>query len=493
VPGQTDNAQAARRAVRELLRVAPTTDPLAERFRAAGHALYLVGGPVRDALLGRLHEDLDFTTDARPEEILRIVEPLGPTWTTGITFGTVGVLVVTDGIEHRCEITTYRSDVYDADSRKPEVSFGDSIDGDLARRDFAVNAMAVELPLQAARPIVDPFGGLEDLTARRLRTPGPAERSFDDDPLRMLRAARFAAQLDFTVDPAALDAIKRMAPRLAIVSAERVRDELTKLILAPHPRRGLELLVQTGLVEHCLPELGRLKETVDEHRRHKDVYAHTLTVLEQSMSLEGDRTAAGGGPDLVLRLAALLHDIGKPKTKAVGPGGKVSFHHHEVVGRDMAKARLSDLRFPKDVVDDVSRLVELHLRFHGYAQGEWTDSAVRRYVRDAGHLLDRLHKLTRSDCTTRNAAKARALAAAYDSLERRIAELAEQEDLNRLRPDLDGNEIMSVLGIRPGPEVGAAYRYLLELRIERGPMSHDEAVAALKRWATDQGVAGSRD
>ena len=480
--GANAKARAAKSAVRELLRVAATTDPLAERFHAAGHVLYLVGGPVRDALLGRLHDDLDFTTDARPEEILQIVSPLGPTWTTGITFGTVGVLIVDGDVAHRCEITTYRSDVYEAASRKPEVTFGDTIEGDLARRDFAVNSMAVQLPLQAAQPIVDPFGGLDDLTDKLLRTPGAPEQSFDDDPLRMLRAARFAAQLDFAVDPAAVDAIRRMAPRLAIVSAERIRDELTKLVLAPHPRRGLQILVETGLVEYCLPELGRLKETVDEHRRHKDVYAHTLTVLEQAMSLED------GEPDLVLRLAALLHDIGKPKTKSIGPGGKVSFHHHEVVGRDMTRQRLADLRYPKDVVEDVSRLVELHLRFHGYAQGEWTDSAVRRYVHDAGDLLDRLHKLTRSDCTTRNAAKARALATAYDSLEQRIGELAEQEDLERIRPDLDGNEIMTILGIKPGPAVGAAYRHLLDLRIEHGPMSHDEAVAALRRWAIDQGL-----
>jgi len=484
VPGQSDQSRAARQAVRELLRVASTTDPLAERFRAAGHSLYLVGGPVRDALLGRFHDDLDFATDARPDQILEVVSGLGPTWTTGIAFGTVGLLIADGGVDHRCEITTYRSDVYDPDSRKPEVTYGDTIEGDLARRDFAVNAMAVELPLQAARPIVDPFGGLDDLTRRVLRTPGAPERSFDDDPLRMVRAARFAAQLDFAVDPDAVEAIRRMAGRLAIVSAERVRDELTKLVLAPHPRRGLQLLVETGLIEHCLPEIGRLKETVDEHRRHKDVYAHTLTVLEQAMSLEA------GQPDLVLRLAALLHDIGKPKTKSIGPGGKVSFHHHEVVGRDMTRARLADLRFPKDVVDDVSRLVELHLRFHGYAQGEWTDSAVRRYVRDAGPLLDRLHKLTRSDCTTRNAAKARALASAYDSLEQRIAELAEQEDLERIRPDLDGNEIMTILGIPPGPVVGAAYRHLLELRMERGPMTHEEAVEELRRWAASEPGAG---
>ena len=482
-PEKRATAAAARRAARELLRVAPTTERLAARFTDAGHELYLVGGPVRDALLGRLHDDLDFATDARPEEILRVVTGLGSTWTTGITFGTVGVLLVDDGVEHRCEITTYRSDVYDPTSRKPEVSFGNSIEADLSRRDFAVNAMAIQLPLLDARPIVDPYGGQADLGKRLLRTPVPPEQSFDDDPLRMLRAARFAAQLDFTVDAAAIRAIRSMAARLSIVSAERIRDELTKLLLAPRPRRGLELLVETGLVEHCLPEIGRLKETVDEHRRHKDVYAHTLTVLEQAMALEED-----GRPDLVLRLAALLHDIGKPKTKSIGPGGKVSFHHHEVVGAAMTRQRMSELRYPKDVVEDVSRLVELHLRFHGYADGDWTDSAVRRYVRDAGPLLPRLHKLTRSDCTTRNAAKARALATAYDSLEKRIAELAAQEDLDRLRPDLDGNEIMRLLGIGPGPMVGRAYRHLLELRMERGPMSHEEAEAELRAWAADQGL-----
>jgi poly(A) polymerase len=477
VPDAAAKLESARRAVRELLRIAPTTERLAQPFEAAGHELYLVGGPVRDALLGRLPDDLDFATDAPPQRILELVGGLGPTWTTGIEFGTVGVQLTDGAVAHRCEITTYRSDVYDPDSRKPAVTFGSTIEGDLSRRDFAVNAMAVRLPLQAARPVVDPFGGLDDLTAGRLRTPGSPEQSFDDDPLRMLRAARFAAQLGFEVDPAALAAIRSMASRLAIVSAERVRDELTKLVLSPYPRRGIALLVETGLSDHCLPELRRLRDTVDEHRRHKDVYAHTLTVLDQAIALETD------GPDLVLRLAALLHDVGKPKTKAIGPGGKVSFHHHEVVGAAMARQRLAELRFPKDVVDDVSRLVELHLRFHGYADGEWTDSAVRRYVRDAGPLLDRLHKLTRSDCTTRNATKARALAAAYDSLERRIAELAAQEDLERVRPDLDGNEIMQVLGIGPGPRVGRAYRHLLELRMEHGPLGRDRALEELRRWA----------
>ncbi|MDQ1694962.1 MAG: poly(A) polymerase [Frankiaceae bacterium] len=476
--------EAARQAVRELLRVAPTTQRLADLFTAAGHELYLVGGPVRDALLGRLHDDLDFATDAHPDRVLQLVSPLGPTWTTGIDFGTVGVQLTDGDVQHRCEITTFRNDSYDPRSRKPEVRFGSSIEGDLSRRDFTVNAMAIQLPLQAAHPVVDPFGGLTDLSRRLLRTPVAAEQSFDDDPLRMLRAARFTAQLGFSVDPAALAAIRTMASRLSIVSAERVRDELVKLVLAPEPRRGLELLVDTGLAEYCIPELGRLKETVDEHRRHKDVYAHTLTVLEQAIALETD------GPDLVLRLAALLHDIGKPKTKSVGPGGKVSFHHHEVVGAAMTRQRLTELRFPKDVVDDVSRLVELHLRFHGYAEGEWTDSAVRRYVRDAGPLLERLHRLTRSDCTTRNPAKVRALSSAYDSLEQRINELAEQEDLQRMRPDLDGNEIMEILDIGPGPLVGQAYRHLLEQRIDRGSLPHDEAVAELRRWAAEQDASG---
>ena len=481
-PAPLSVTDAARRAVRELVRVGPVTDRIAARLADAGHDVYLVGGSVRDSLLGRLGPDLDFATDARPEQVLALAAPLGPTWTTGIDFGTVGVLVAHDGVDYRCEITTYRSDVYDTATRKPEVTFGTTIEGDLARRDFTVNAMAVRLPLDATRPVVDPFGGLDDLARRRLRTPVAPEQSFDDDPLRMLRAARFAAQLGFAVDGHALAAIREMAPRLSIVSAERIRDELVKLVLAPRPRLGLQLLVDTGLAEHCLPELDKLKATVDEHGRHKDVYLHTLTVLEQAMALEAD------GPDLVLRLAALLHDVGKPKTKSVGPGGKVSFHHHEVVGAAMARQRLSELRFPKDVVEDVARLVELHLRFHGYAGGEWTDSAVRRYVRDAGPLLERLHRLTRSDCTTRNPNKARALAAAYDSLERRIAELRQAEELDRLRPPLDGNEIMAALGVPPGPLVGKAWRWLLEQRIERGPMSRETAVELLRQWAAENGV-----
>jgi poly(A) polymerase len=470
----------ARRAVAELVRVSTVVDQLTTRFTAAGHELFLVGGPVRDAMLGRVSDDLDFATGAHPDQILALVSPLGPTWTTGISFGTVGVQLG----ERRCEITTFRSDSYDAASRKPDVEFGSTIEGDLGRRDFTVNAMAVAMPVDATRPIVDPFGGVDDLVAGVLRTPIAAERSFDDDPLRMLRAARFAAQLGFAVAPDVLVAIREMAARLDIVSAERIRDELVKLLLSPDPRRGLELLVDTGMIAYCLPEVGRLTETVDEHRRHKDVYAHTLIVLEQAMALEP------GGPDLVLRLAALLHDIGKPKTKSIEPDGKVSFHHHEVVGASMTRHRLRALRFPKEVIDDVARLVELHLRFHGYAEGTWTDAAVRRYVRDAGPLLDRLHLLTRSDCTTRNVRKAKMLASAYDSLEQRIAELAAQEDLERIRPDLDGNEIMRELGVEPGPLVGKAYEHLLALRMERGPLSHAEAVAELHQWAAAEGIAG---
>jgi poly(A) polymerase len=483
VPSSTPRsiAEAARLAVRELLRISPVTDRLAEVFAGAGYQLWIVGGPVRDALLGRKATDLDFTTDAHPEVVLELVTQLGPTWTTGISFGTVGVQLGNS----RCEITTFRSDAYDAATRKPEVAYGTTISADLARRDFTVNAMAVGLPLDAAHPVVDPFGGLEDLAVGRLRTPVAATQSFGDDPLRMLRAARFAAQLGFEVDPAAVAAIRELASRLDIVSAERIRDELSKLVLSPEPRRGLELLVDTGLAQYFLPELARLKETVDEHGRHKDVYAHTLIVLEQAMALEDD------GPDLVLRLAALLHDIGKPKTKSFEADGKVSFHYHDVVGAAMARQRLSALRYPRDVVDAVSRLVELHLRFHGYSTGEWSDAAVRRYVRDAGPLLERLHRLTRSDCTTRNARKARALASAYDSLERRIAELSAQEDLAKIRPDLDGNEIMRVLAIPPGPDVGKAYQHLLGLRMELGPLAHDDAVAALRAWAAENGIGAS--
>ncbi|MGP3952248.1 CCA tRNA nucleotidyltransferase [Streptomyces sp. 7N604] len=471
-------SQAQRRAVSELLRVSPVADDLARRFREAGHTLALVGGSVRDALLGRLGNDLDFTTDARPEDVLKIVRPWADSvWEVGIAFGTVGCMRRTrsggEVREYQVEVTTYRSEAYDRSSRKPEVSYGDSIEEDLVRRDFTVNAMAVALP---EKEFIDPHGGLEDLASRVLRTPGAPEDSFSDDPLRMMRAARFAAQLDFEVAPEVVRAMTAMADRIQIVSAERVRDEFNKLIVSPHPRKGLKLLVGTGLADYFLPELPALRLERDEHHRHKDVYEHSLTVLDQAIGLEE------GEPDLVLRLAALLHDIGKPKTRRFESDGRVSFHHHEVVGAKMTKSRMAKLKYPNDVVKDVSRLVELHLRFHGYGTGEWTDAAVRRYVRDAGPLLDRLHKLTRSDCTTRNKRKAAALSRAYDGLEERIARLKEQEELEAIRPDLDGNEIMEILGVKPGPVVGKAYKHLLELRLEHGPMQRDDAVAALKEW-----------
>ena len=472
VPDQNVTPESSRRtAIAELLRgIAPVADDLGARFAAAGHELALVGGPVRDALLRRPTKDVDLTTDAPPERTLEIIRGWADAhWTIGIDFGTVGLRK--DGVE--LEITTYRSESYDPKSRKPEVSYGTSLVEDLRRRDFAVNAMAARLP---GHDFVDPFGGLTDLQRKVLRTPGRPEDSFSDDPLRMMRAARFASQLGFTVAPDVVRAMKDMAGRIEIVSAERVRDELSKLLCGRYPREGLALLVETGLAAHVLPELPRLRLEIDEHHRHKDVYEHSLIVLEQAIAQEED------GPDLVLRLAALLHDIGKPKTRRFETGGRVSFHHHEVVGAKMARKRLTALRYPKDVISDVSRLVELHLRFHGYGTGEWTDSAVRRYVRDAGPLLNRLHKLTRADCTTRNKRRAAALRATYDDLETRIARLQEQEDLARVRPDLDGNAIMELLGLPPGPEVGRAWRYLKELRLDRGPLTHDEAVTALREW-----------
>ncbi|MFF2997404.1 CCA tRNA nucleotidyltransferase [Streptomyces sp. NPDC057950] len=476
-------SQVQHRAVSELLRVSPVADDLALRFQEAGFSLALVGGSVRDALLGRLGNDLDFTTDARPEDVLKIVRPWADAvWEVGIAFGTVGAQkdALVDGVQQsfQIEITTYRSEAYDRTSRKPEVSYGDSIEEDLVRRDFTVNAMAVALP---EKKFIDPHGGREDLAARVLRTPGTPEQSFSDDPLRMMRAARFAAQLDFEVAPDVVAAMTDMAGRIEIVSAERVRDELNKLVLSAHPRKGLTLLVDTGLSAHVLPELPALRLERDEHHRHKDVYDHTLIVLEQAMALEEN------GPDLTLRLAALLHDIGKPRTRRFENDGRVSFHHHEMVGAKMTKKRMSELKYSNELVKDVSRLVELHLRFHGYGTGEWTDSAVRRYVRDAGPLLDRLHKLTRSDCTTRNKRKATALSHAYDGLEERIAQLQEQEELDAIRPDLDGNQIMEILGIGPGPAIGQAYKFLLELRLENGPTEHDAAVTALKEWWAEQG------
>ncbi|HVK28269.1 MAG TPA: CCA tRNA nucleotidyltransferase [Nocardioides sp.] len=463
----------------ELDRIAPVIDELGALFADAGHELALVGGPVRDAMLGRRSNDLDFTTSARPEQMDGLLRAWGDAWwDMGRDFGTIGCRKG----DWVVEVTTYRSESYDPDSRKPEVRYGDSLAGDLGRRDFTVNAMAVRLP---GRELEDPYGGVVDLAHQLIRTPGTPEQSFSDDPLRMMRAARFAAQLGFSVDPSVVTAMTEMADRIQIISAERVRDELVKLVCAPYPRLGLSLLVETGLADRVLPELPALKLERDEHHRHKDVYEHTLTVLEQAIDLEPRLAARGDiapGPDFVSRFAALMHDVGKPRTRRFVDDGTVTFHHHDVVGAKLTRKRMKALKFSNDEIDAVSDLVELHLRFHGYGSGEWTDAAVRRYVRDAGDQLERLHVLTRADCTTRNRKKADRLRRTYDDLEARIERLSAEEELAAIRPDLDGNQIMQVLGISPGREVGEAYQFLLELRLDNGPMTQEAATAALKEW-----------
>lgn len=461
-----------------LHQYAPQLRELGAAFATAGHELYLVGGSVRDAVLGRLSPDLDFTTNARPEQIQQIVRPFADAlWDTGIEFGTVGV--GKDG--HRLEITTFRADTYDQVTRHPEVRFGDRLEDDLVRRDFTVNAMAVRITADGLGEFLDPLDGLVALRAKVLDTPMPPEVSFGDDPLRMLRAARFVSQLGVVVAPRVRTAIEQMAPELARISVERVAVELDKLLCGANPVDGIDLLVQTGMGEVVLPEIGGMQMAIDEHHQHKDVYQHSLTVLRQAIELEDQ------GPDLVLRWAALLHDIGKPATRRHEPNGGVSFHHHEVVGAKMVRKRMRALKYSKQMVDDVSQLVYLHLRFHGYGEGKWTDSAVRRYVTDAGPLLPQLHKLVRADCTTRNKRRAARLRASYDRLEERIVELAAQEDLNRVRPDLDGNEIMRLLDIPAGPQVGEAWRFLKELRLDRGPLSNEEATAELLAWWETRG------
>ncbi len=467
-------------AIGTLTKHAPQTNTLATAFKEAGFKLALVGGPVRDAILGRLGNDLDFTTNANPKDCEKILNKWADSvWDVGAAFGTIagkkGEVTV--------EITTYRSEIYKADSRKPVVEFGDNIEADLARRDFTINAMALELTTEKPT-FIDLFNGVSDLQNKLIKTPGKPEDSFSDDPLRMMRAARFMSQLDFTVDLAVIAAMKSMAKRLEIISSERIRDEFIKTVMGQKPKLGITLLVETGLADIFLPEVPKLKLEIDEHHHHKDVYEHSLTVLEQAIALE-ERI---GGPNLTLRLAALLHDIGKPKTRQLIAGGGVSFHHHEVVGARMCKERLRTLRFDNHLINNVAKLVFLHLRFHGYGSGEWSDSAVRRYVRDAGELLTHLHLLTRADCTTRNKKKADLLAKTYDELEDRIVVLMQQEELNKIRPDLTGEQIMQILNLKPSPAVGKAYDFLLELRLENGPMGEEKAKQELLNWWQQQKI-----
>ena len=512
-----DAAAAHARMFDALDQLSPILDPLADLFAQRGFELALVGGSVRDALLGRDMPDLDFTTDARPDDILAAIRGWADAhWDIGKQFGTIGLRKG----DRLIEITTYRAEQYDPDSRKPVVAFGDTLDADLVRRDFTIGAMAVRLP---GRVFVDPHGGLSDLAAGVIRTPGTPEDSFSDDPLRMMRGARFTSQLDFRVATEVRDAMTRMSDRIDIISAERVRDELVKLVTGLRPRAGIELLVETGICERILPEFAALRDQQDEHNRHKDVYEHSLTVLDQAVELEaeyerrdaearqdtsavtagpedggpppparvagdgsavdaGPRTPAFTSPDFIVRFAALMHDVGKPRTRRFDSSGGVTFYHHDVVGAKMTAKRMRALAFDKDTLTKVARLVELHLRFYGYGDAGWTDSAVRRYVTDSGDLLTRLHILTRSDVTTRNRRKANRLARNYDELEQRIAALAQKEALDAIRPELDGTRIMEILGIPPGPLVGQAYRFLLELRLEEGVVGEEEAARRLRAW-----------
>ena len=467
---------ASRPVIPERLRpVLDRTAPLAERFEQAGHHLHLVGGVVRDLLLGRdmtSGRDIDLTTDALPGETKRLVSGWADSvWSQGERFGTIGCRK--DGWTF--EITTHRAEAYDPDSRKPEVIFSDRVEADLARRDFTVNAMALSLPDPV---LVDPFDGAADLAAGRLRTPLSPQESFSDDPLRMLRAGRFIAVHGFEPDPELVDAVRAMADRLDIVSAERIRDEFDKLIVADDPTAGLWFLVDTGLMDRFLPEFSRMRLEQDPIHRHKDVLTHTIAVVGKTR------------PERLVRLAALYHDVGKPRTRSITDGG-VSFHHHEVVGARMTRERMKALKYSADDIEAVSRLVFLHLRFHTYRMG-WTDSAVRRFVRDAGDLLDELIELTRCDCTTRNERKARELSRRMDELEARIVDLREREELAAIRPDLDGNQVMAHLGLGPGRDVGAALEFLLELRLEEGPLGEQEATRRLDRWWAErsQGLRG---
>lgn len=466
-------------AIRSLIARAPVASSLAQAFKVRGFSLALVGGPVRDAILGRLGNDLDFTTDALPQETKKILNSWAENvWETGIAFGTVAA----KRGDTTVEVTTYRSEKYDPNSRNPEVEYGKEILGDLFRRDFTINSMALELTGNQPE-FIDPFNGLQDLTKKLLRTPGLPQNSFNDDPLRMMRAARFASQLDFEIDLEVIASIRELAQRITIVSAERVRDEFIKILMSPNPRRGINILVDTGLAEIILPEIPKLRLEIDEHHHHKDVYEHSITVLEQAIMLE-DRI---GSPDLIIRLAALLHDIGKPKTRSFIDGGGVSFHHHEVVGARLVRKRLQELRFDANTIKAVETLTALHLRFHGYSDGEWSDSAVRRYVRDAGELLTHLHVLTRADCTTRNRAKAARLSSTYDSLEMRIDGLMKEEELSKIRPDLNGAQVMALLNLKPSRQVGEAMDFLMELRLDQGPIGQERATAELFNWWENRG------
>ncbi|MEK0279503.1 CCA tRNA nucleotidyltransferase [Bifidobacterium mongoliense] len=464
----------------------PEAMALGRRFAQEGYELALVGGPVRDMLLHRRSHDLDFCSSARPEQFEPILRHWGRDgfWDMGRRFGTLGAMRRRDdGTLVKVEVTTYRSDVYDPSSRKPEVNYGHSLEGDLSRRDFTVNSMALCVP---DLRFVDPFGGAADLAKGVLRTPVDPRQSFEDDPLRMMRAIRFVAQLGFTIAPDTAVAISDMKDRITIVSAERVRDELTKMLLTDRPRAGIESLVDSGLADIVLPEIPALRLQIDEHHRHKDIFEHTMTVLERAIALETDDEGPVPGPDLTLRLAALLHDIGKPRTRRFEPGGKVSFHHHDAVGAKMTRKRMRALHFDHHLIDDVSFLVDMHLRFHGYVDEPWTDSAVRRYVKDSGPLYERLNRLTRADATTQNRRKAMMFSTAMDELEQRVRDLREKEDLAAIRPDLDGTEIIAILGIEPGPLVGKAYRHMLDYRLDHGPVDHDAAVGELNRWWSEQ-------
>jgi poly(A) polymerase len=470
-----NNSTASNRILSALGESADLLKELGENFSKNGFEISLVGGPVRDAVLGKLVKDLDLTTNAKPEEIQKCLKGWADSiWDVGIKFGTVGAKVK----DYVFEITTYRTEQYEDTSRKPSVEFGKTLEEDLARRDFTINAMALRLP---NFELVDIYNGLTDLNNKILRTPLDAQISFSEDPLRMLRAARFMSKLDLKPQADLVEAMKILADRLKIVSMERINDEFNKLLLTDKPRPGIELLVETGVAEHFLPELPALKLEIDEHHHHKDVYQHSLTVLDQVIDLETKHQPQIEA-DLVLRIAALLHDIGKPKTRKFEGEGRVSFHHHEVVGARLAKKRLEKLRYSNEIIEQVCLLIELHLRFHGYGDGKWTDSAVRRYVRDAEEQLIRLHKLTRADCTTRNDAKAEKLRNAYNDLEQRIVELSKQEELKSMRPELDGAEIMQVLNIKPGPEVGKAYQFLLDLRLDKGILGLEKATEELKTW-----------